>query len=571
MLGISIERNYREINPFRNLRPSGRSSFTIERDATVSFEVNGVIVSQEELPQGTYSIRDFPLVTGSNNVRVYVDDGVGRVEVSNFSAYVDTSLLAAGITNFGVTVGTQRERVRGRQREYGDDVSLLGFYERGVSTNLTLGAQTELSGAHSLVSSSAIYGNRLGVFALEAAISKREGHDTGTAALLQYNFRSSSDSKWSANYSAQASYRSSDFISLGELEPRGEEWSLNANTSFSRSGQSFSVGGQIGEIDEQRVSRLRLSHSRQVAGFSLSLGYQYENIEGQGGDDTFSITVLKTLSNSRVRSQYKTDKREFRTDWFGDSIREVGQSRSRISAIMRPTSDSIDLNSRYIGSNFEATYQHRSNLSKRDGFDDSHLSTLTISGSAGFADGAFAYGRPFNDGFLIVDRHKTLKNKKVSIMRGSQKGDRVARFMRKNRTLVPISNSYRTELFAFSVDDLPTGYDLDGGEVKLYPGALSGFRYRLGSDASNTVMGKVFWPDGTPLSLTSGKIVPLDGGEEGIVFTNRTGRFVAEKLKFGEYRIVFGNSDEFAAKFTVTEGDEPGLVVVGDITLEKSL
>jgi len=75
LLGISVERNYNEINPFRNLNPSGRSSFELERAALVAFEVNGVIVSERNLEPGNYSISDFPLTFGANNVRVYVDDG----------------------------------------------------------------------------------------------------------------------------------------------------------------------------------------------------------------------------------------------------------------------------------------------------------------------------------------------------------------------------------------------------------------------------------------------------------------------------------------------------------------
>ena len=109
--------------------------------------------------------------------------------------------------------------------------------------------------------------------------------------------------------------------------------------------------------------------------------------------------------------------------------------------------------------------------------------------------------------------------------------------------------------------------------VNFYPGNLSGYRYKLGSDAANTVLGKVFSPAGEPFSLISGKFLPLGKNNseqnETIVFTNRTGRFVAEKMRLGKYQLVFGEKDEWVGELEVVEGDEPGLVLVGDIQLEE--
>ncbi len=570
LLGVSLERNYSDINPFRNLRPSGRSTFTLEGDSEVSFEVNGEIVMTEVLSQGTYSIRDFPLVTGANDVRIYVDDGTGSVEVSNFSTYVDTSLLAAGLTNYGITLGAQRAVDSGRQRNYEDELALLAFYEQGLSSNLTLGVQAEFSEGHSLVSSSAIFGARKGVLAFEAALSDNDAYGSGQAATMQYSYRGLADSKWSFNHNVQAAYRSDGLISLGERNSNDEEWSFRAGSSLSKSGRSYSIGGEVSEVNGFKTATLRLSHTRQVYGLSLSLGYQYIDSDRDGSDSRFNISVLKTLTDSRLRSQYKSDKQELRVDWSADSIRSVGQSRSAMSVINSPEIDSIDLNSRYISSLFEANYQHRTRMPKGSNLENSHVSTLTVSGGVGIADGALAFGRPFKDGFMVVDRHNNLKGKQVAVLRSSENGDPVSKFSRRSKALIPLSNRYRTERYVFAVDDLPSGYDLGAGVAKLYPGTTAGFRYKLGSDAANTVMGKVFWPDGQALNLVSGKVVSSDGQEEGVVFTNRTGRFVAEKLKFGKYQLMFGDDGEFIGHFVVDEGGEPGLVLVQDIVLQKS-
>jgi len=105
----------------------------------------------------------------------------------------------------------------------------------------------------------------------------------------------------------------------------------------------------------------------------------------------------------------------------------------------------------------------------------------------------------------------------------------------------------------------------------LFPGFLAGYRFQIGSDAANTVIGNVTWPDNTPLSLKSGKLIPQSGGDSIVVFTNRTGRFVAEKARFGIYEMVFTRDGErFSTTITIEESDEPGLVQVGAVTLEKN-
>jgi len=138
LLGFNIERNYEEINPFRNINPNGRSTFTLDRSARVSFEVNGLIVDTRSLEAGSYSINDFPLASGVNDVRVLINDGTSQVEIANFSSYLDFNLLDAGLSDFGISAGFQRLVGTGRDRRYDDEPSVLAFYNRGINQRLTL-------------------------------------------------------------------------------------------------------------------------------------------------------------------------------------------------------------------------------------------------------------------------------------------------------------------------------------------------------------------------------------------------------------------------------------------------
>lgn len=575
LLGVSLERDYSDINPFRNLKPSGRSEFTLERDSRVQFEVNGVIVDTQELLPGTYSINDFPLAIGANDVRVWVDDGISRTEVANFSTYVDTTLLAKGISNFGTSVGFLRDRANiGGSRQYSDDPGFMGFYERGVTDNLTLGAQAEFSEAHSLLAASAIYGTRYGVFAAETAFSKRDGYDTGVASLLRYFYSGVTDSNWRVQTDLQASYRSDSFMSMAESVLRPEEQALNARTTIAKGGLALSFGGELRTRDDIDSTQLSATLSKSFDGLSVSLGYQYLDSERDGGesDDRISLTVSKRLKNSSLRGQYKSTGEEYRTEWRKNSSRNVGDIRARVQANSTIEEQGGELEFGYVGNRYEVDVRHSTSLNRLNEENDLARSNVTLAGSVGYADGKVAFGRPFTDGFIIVDRHKNLRGKKVFVARNSTDGAAVTSTKNLGTMLVPLTSSYRSQRYLFAVDDLPVGYDLGSGDVNVYPGNLSGFRYQLGSDAANTVLGKIFSPTNEPLSLVSGKIVSLDGKQDDAqttIFTNRTGRFVAEKMRFGKYQIIFGDKDEWVAELEVEEGDEPGLVMVGDIVLKE--
>ena len=66
-------------------------------------------------------------------------------------------------------------------------------------------------------------------------------------------------------------------------------------------------------------------------------------------------------------------------------------------------------------------------------------------------------------------------------------------------------------------------------------------------------------------------MISKDTGEELTIFTNKTGRFVAEKARFGNYLVLFTDADgnEYVNELEIAETDEPGLVQFGTIKVEK--
>jgi outer membrane usher protein len=133
---------------------------------------------------------------------------------------------------------------------------------------------------------------------------------------------------------------------------------------------------------------------------------------------------------------------------------------------------------------------------------------------------------------------------------------------------VPIDRAYGIARREIKVDPLPMGYDLGEGVINVFPGYGDGYRFMIGSDASHIAVGYLATSAG-PLVLTAGTVTPVKVAskkpvEPRSVFTNRAGRFVADRLAPGTYRLT---TPEGHAEFTITAKKE-GMTDVGTLHLQ---
>jgi len=570
LLGFSIERDYREINPFKNLRPSGRSTFTLDRPSRVSFELNGAIVETRQLQPGRYSVDDFPFTFGANNVRVIVDDGFSNVEVANFSAFSDIELLAPGLTNFGVSAGVQRLTTGDRSRDYDDDIAVLGFYERGITQKLTLGAQAEVSENHALLASTVAYGSRIGLVGLEVAVSRREDFGTGLSSTLNYENYFNLKSGWDLQTQLQLDYRSSDFGGLTVDGDVSEQWGVFSTLSAYKGDYNLTLTGSTLTDADVTTNSFSASISKSFRRHNLSFNYQYSESDAfEDATSNFSLNITGRFGRSSLQGLYQSADDGFELAYRRPTAFEAGHG--GLDQVTLTTNDAIrsaEFAASYFGSKFIVDAEHLETSSQIPGDTSSSTTRFRLGSSIGFAGGQVAVGRPFNDGFIIANTHKNIRGKRVSITRNSTDGQLITR-SRHLSALVPINSSYQQQRYIIEVDDLPPGYDIGSGEIDVFPGFLAGYSYKIGSAAANTVIGKVLWPDNTPPSLIVGKLIPETGGDEIAVFTNKTGRFVAERMLPGKYTIIFNDGyDDFVNEFEIEKRKEPGLIRLDTITLE---
>lgn len=556
MFGVNFRRDYQAIQPFRTLRPRGRSLFILERPSRVMVEVDGIIVFDENLQPGNYDVRDFPFSSGSNEAKLTIDDGTGIPEVEYLSAFVDNELLAEGISRFDLGAGLYSN---GRSR-FGGKPAITGFYERGISDSLTLGAYSEWSGDLFVGGSRATLGTPIGLFTAEAALSRHAGQ-WGTSAILQYR-TDFETGPWQHNVALQGEYSSSGFDTLGGSFGR----SRNAYVRWSayRDNLSLSLSATHNDGSQSKSQTLSGRVGLRLRGLPLSAQWQMR------WRDTAPVQHRGLLSltiplGRQARLGARLDNRGgVRMDYRQTGGYAIGDSFMSAQASRMNGEVGLSGRARHITNRGEFEIEHVT----RDGPTGRYSrSALTAAIGLGFADGAMQFGRPFDAGFIIIDRHPSLKGRLLEIREGPARAAGLSDAF--GSAFVPLRSAYSRYGFEVEVDDLPPTYDLGDTVLEVVPGYRGGYRLMVGSDPTITAVGNLLLPAGTPVALKTGWIRSLSDPEAEAVriFTNRTGRFVIEKIESGSYRVEVDGLPDLGALIAFDEDSE--FVNLGTITLEK--
>lgn len=568
IVGVGVERAYSTVRPFQNVRPTGRQEFTLDREANVDVIINGLTTQTLRLAPGRYSVSDFPFATGANQVQLVVDDVSGRNEIAVFDVFSGSDLLGAGVIDFGLGVG----RYEGSGAfEYDGPVLATGYVRKGLNDSLTLGLNGQASQDSQQVGVEGVWGSRFGLLLLELAASRDALLDrTGAAASVSYRHTFSLRERDDLRITATAETTSEFFQDPFQPgRPNLEIWRASALVQWNAPwelGLSLGVGVSEGRLEGTNRRQLDLGVSRSFGRASLVSSVSFTDGPDDNEDDVrFSIGLTVPLGG-RWTSQARYDSGENRaeaiisrysTGGLGDIS---GEARLTNDDRNRLVSGQVD----YINNRFEAQLSHNRRYDQIEEGRSDIETNLAVSTFIGYAGGSFGIGRPTDDAFIIAPVHRSLAGSDVTIMSGSQKVARSGLF---GPPVVPIRRAYGVNNYDVVIEPLPPGYDIGSGTLNVFPSFGSGYRMQIGSDASRIAVGSLVGPDG-PLQLATGLIAgPGDSGAEPRpFFTNRAGRFVADRLAPGDYRVLM--DDVEVARFTIPESSE-GVVNVGVLQISK--
>lgn len=574
MSGLSVLRVYSELEPYRNIQPRGERSFTVVRPSTVEALINGRPVRQLRLQPGAYDARDFPFSQGANDVRLVITDDAGVREVIQFSLFFDRTLLAPGLTEFGLSVGVESP-FAGGQRRYTSDPVALGFIRRGLSDRLTAGANFQAEAEGAVAGLEAVWALPIGTVGADVAASYSKELGSGAALALSYQRVFNAGDPRARSLSLTLQTRTENFGTPGTTLDARDPFLYEAGASFSQSlggGQFLAVDGRYaagrnGQNDEVVTRAL---YGRQLSErANLLVEAIHEDRFGRG------------QSGVRVGLTYRLGRRSVASvdaDSLTESVR-AGYSTSRgngvgawsASADAEFSSDGVGANAAFqqVRNRFEYGVTHTTAFDRSGSEISDQRTSLRGATALVFADGKLALARPVFDGFAIVAPHRSLKGETIVIEPDG--GD----FEGQSGLFGPAVASNLSAFFprtvTYDVPGAPPGYDFGTGTFRVFPPYRAGYLVIAGSDYSVTAVGRLIGPGGGPVELVAGRAIELARPERApiTVFTNREGRFGASGLRPGRWRVEMPTTPRSTFILDIPEQAQ-GVVRLGDLRPEAT-
>lgn len=575
LLGFSIERAYSDIQPLENITPTGSRSFTVNQRSIVEVYINGLFQNALRLPPGRYDLNDFAVNAGVNEVALLITDPSGDQRRIEFSLFSDPTLLKKGVSEFSFNAGYQRGIEDGIGIEYDYNApAFSGFYRYGLTDYLTLGASYQASEIQQISGAELSVITPAGILAGNVSSSHLDGIGRGTASSLRWSYDFLIGSGRPHELDLVAVARDELYTYLGQLTP-STQYKSELRARYSAPGpfgSYLTASARHAETifeEDPREEVYSFDITRRFGPFNLSLRLEQEVTESE--EVRGLIRISAPLGQRQLATaQWDTfdDIGELTFGRFSDGT--VGDLSGGLA--LRSDIDGYqgDLGALYQGNRFQLGLDHRYTEFTDGEQPAAQLSTVRLGSSVAYADGTVGVGRPINDSFIMVRRHETLDGSRILV--DERQDGHVAIADNFGPAIVPTVNSYVLRRIRWEPESPPYGYDMGNIEGNTFPYYRSGVAYTAGSEASITVIGEVLDSRGDAIGMKVGRITAADEREFEPVttFTNGRGRFVAQGLSPGKYRIVFPDREGLSVLFTIEEG-AVGIVELGVIKERISL
>ena len=186
--GITVGRNF-ALQPYRITAPLPTFLGEATVPSSVELYVNGLRQYGGELPPGPFQLSAVPGLDGTGMARIVVTDAFGRTRAVDMPFYATQRLLAKGLSDWSLSVGTVREDYGLRSFEYASDLVGSGTLRYGVNDRFTFEGHAEGTAGVTVAGAGGVWllgrGGVLG--ASVAGSTATAGTGTQTAVSYQWN------------------------------------------------------------------------------------------------------------------------------------------------------------------------------------------------------------------------------------------------------------------------------------------------------------------------------------------------------------------------------------------------
>ncbi|MGB1236724.1 MAG: fimbria/pilus outer membrane usher protein [Pseudomonadales bacterium] len=552
ILGLGVSRDF-DLIPTRNVRPSAGRRFRLQRPSDVDVFVDGVLVRKLHLAAGSFNLQDIPLVAGSNNIELLIEDASGASERINFNVATAQDLLASGEFDYSIAAGVVATPSASGPDYQSDSEIATATARYGVAPWLTLGINAQGTQDTRQWGGSALLATDLGRFNLALSRSRIAQRGKGHALSLGFDANFGRSNPRNKSLTLHTELLSSQFGGVGAVTdttaPSGEPLNTSAVLFNAAYSQRFSnnLRGSIGlGYNRMRAPRHELytlraglsgNIGKSAASWNLSVGMQHSQRDGR--DDVALLSLSWPLdAHSKIRSDSSApDVSQELSYHYSRHPGRIGGVRSKLAVRSDPNSDAqISGGLEYTANRFIATLDHDTKLTHLNGRERSHSTRVRVETALAMADGHFAIGRPVSNSFAIVHPHRSLSNNRIVIDQTPQSVLNTSDGL--GNVLISDLGSYRGRTINYDVHELPLGYDLGEGAFSVNPPHRAGYSLQVGSDATVTVMGTLIdATTGEPMGLTAGHARYQNDPDVPAIafFSNRKGRFAITGMKPGDY------------------------------------
>jgi len=571
MLGLTVARNF-DLQPYRVSEPTGQMSFFLNSPSRVDIYVNNQKVQTLQLNSGPFNISDFPVVNGSNNVKLVITDAAGRVEVRNVAIVSDANLLAAGLQKFAYNIGVVSSTVNGSPQYDFSQPVLSIFHRYGLTDNLTLGGNLQVDRLQQMAGFDTTIGSKWGVLRADLASSHLTNGGSGFAWQTQYQIAGSGNGEddghinGKKNFTLLASYRSESFAPLGLLLPNNFS-SYQLTTRYTQQWSStvnLGIGGnyRVGRSTQPDSWSYTLSMDKQLSGnIHINANLEQRSIEGYGAFLYLNWTPQD--SRNSINSSYDSFSNTARTDWNYAQENRTNSISGSAGIVHAKDSYTGAGSFTYFNERGQVTMSHDvvtpyGNNTASPNTTKSR-SELRFASAIVYDDGHAALSRPISNSFIMFSADPSIKKYPIGINpQGYRNEERTYEAVTDTLgpVVLPDLTPYLYRTVQVDASHLPPGFDAGESTYTFYPTYRSGTFVRLGSNANVLLDGTLKYSDQTPVSLQAGSL-SLAGQTNAsfeTFFTNRAGRFRIDKLKPGQYVMQLYKFPGITLRITVPKG-----------------
>ena len=573
--GLRVSKEF-FMDPELQIRPKANESFVLDTDSEVEVFINKQLRQRFYLREGIYSLEDIGLYDGANNIRVSIKDEFGKITEKRSQQYYDSHLLKKALSLYAFNVGYLSSKQAGAGNKLIKNPVLSGYYQKGLTKDLTMSLDAQISANSYLLGAEVITSVPLGIIKSSFATSGGEDKSSGIATRFEFRPNRKAEKigldtlglqplkkQLLSNWTVSGVYRSRDFSLLNGSDSVDvvsgknlKRLKARLQTNFSLDlGRDWRGSLNLGLSDYydsgEAASANLIATKRYHNGVNLSLGARYDSDDDLSMNIQVSIPLFKEKGKRKKRldllANAKKHSLESKLSISPTSLVGKNSWNGHIEYVQDDESKQQNFNMSYRDINFESSFSARNRKSNNT---NSQQINIGFNSSIACVGKHCATSYPIEDSFALVSGPSNQKgaiaiNRDSSKFRYSDGNDSGlpdnydALIPHKNRKAVVRLDSYRFQNINIDESTLPDGYDIEKTEFEVFPRYHQGFMIKAGGEPATILNGILVDKENNPLGYKGGQWVTIkEEGKTIAFFSNKIGRFRIMSIPAGKYKLA---------------------------------